>query len=597
MNKIVESKPIGIIFSYLKNSIKYNVIKNSKKSQKFLNISKEDYSLISSFKSTITHNKNMSAYYNYYIQQFTSINPITVIDYLTSYFTDYSLSNPIEINNVHKYSTLIISKISQNIVVNIVSLNKEENVLDKITDLDNIKQVNIEVPNIEKKDFEFLFDKLIPRNVEYLNFNHNLSTIFYETEYKYIYSCISKLTQIKKFKIKDQILVSRYLQYFGPNFPNNCCLNILFDFVDRKDRKVITACFKRLPKINEIDFSFVSKPSFIFGKMLTKHYEKITSITLNNINMKQILQISKFIHLETFNLYNSVFLNSNLGLDEVTSLKILKLHEVSITLEALGLIISENPLLIKISLKINIDDQNQPKTNTKILSNALTSLKFLNKLSITFLRNDILQGFTSLVINNFKSKSLDKLKIGSYFSCNYINLLLDFPHLTHISLLSCGNNSQPNIDDSLKNEMLKRIEIIESLSLKCCTISQNFYDSLILPSYQIQKLVLDNSIFDSDSLLKLLSSFGSFKKLKFFSCINVLLQNKLYPDLVGVFDAFYSGIKQCIFLEEFAFIIPDSQVIPSALEFTQGHTGFPFLRRFQIYPYILRDQFLKAEKL
>ena len=67
MNKIVENKSIGIIFSYLKNSIKYNVIKNSKKSQKFLNISKEDYSIISSFKSTITNNKNMAAYYNYYI--------------------------------------------------------------------------------------------------------------------------------------------------------------------------------------------------------------------------------------------------------------------------------------------------------------------------------------------------------------------------------------------------------------------------------------------------------------------------------------------------------------------------------------------------
>lgn len=597
MNKIVENKSIGIIFSYLKNSIKYNVIKNSKKSQKFLNISKEDYSIISSFKSTITHNKNMAAYYNYYIQQFTAINPIAIIDYLTSYFTDYSLSNPIEINNVHKYSVLIISKISQNIIVNIVSLNKEENVLNNITDLDNIKQVNVEVPNIEKKDFEFLFDKLIPRSVEYLNFNYNFSTIFYETEYKYIYSNISKLTQIKKFKMIDKILVSRYLQYFGPNFPNNRCLSILFDFVDRKDRKVITACFKRLLNINELDFSFVSKPSFIFGKMLPRHYEKITSITLNNINMKQILQISKFIHLETFILYNSVFLNSNLGLDEVTTLKIIKLHQVSITLEALGLMISENPLLVKISLKVNIENPIQPETNAKLVSNALTSLKFLNKLSITFLGNDMHQDFTSLVINNFKSKSLDKLKIGSNFSCNYINLLLDFPHLTRIYLLSCCRNSQPNIEESLKNDMLKRIEIIETVCLKGCILTENFYDSLILPSYRIVKLIFDNSTFDTNSLLKLLRSLGSFKKLKYFSCINILLKNRIYPDLDGIFDDFYFAIKQCIFLEEFAFIIPDSQAIPSALEFTQGHTGFPFLKRFQLYPHILRDKFLQAEKL
>ena len=120
---------------------------------------------------------------------------------------------------------------------------------------------------------------------------------------------------------------------------------------------------------------------------------------------------------------------------------------------------------------------------------------------------------------------------------------------------------------------------------------------MILPSYRIVKLIFDNSTFDTNSLLKLLRSLGSFKKLKYFSCVNILLKNRIYPDLDGIFDDFYFAIKQCIFLEEFAFIIPDSQVIPSALEFTQGHTGFPFLKRFQLYPHILRDKFLQAEKL
>ena len=71
----------------------------------------------------------MAGYYDYYIMKYPNMNKETIKDCLLCYLNEYSKRNEVRIENVNPFSVEIAKNVEQNVIVEIISIdkrNKEE---------------------------------------------------------------------------------------------------------------------------------------------------------------------------------------------------------------------------------------------------------------------------------------------------------------------------------------------------------------------------------------------------------------------------------------------------------------------------------------
>ena len=76
----------------------------------------------------------MAGYYDYYIMKYPNMNKETIKDCLLCYLNEYSKRNEVRIENVNPFSVEIAKNVEQNVIVEIISIdkrNKEMNIKNK----------------------------------------------------------------------------------------------------------------------------------------------------------------------------------------------------------------------------------------------------------------------------------------------------------------------------------------------------------------------------------------------------------------------------------------------------------------------------------
>lgn len=162
---------ISKILSYFPHKKLHLTVINSKIFQKYLEIPFENYKFYSSFGRNIYYQENISSYYEFYVYNYPNIKKEIIKTALLDYLIKYSSNNEIRINNLHDFSVDILKTVKQNIVLDIFSVRYHH---DKIITFNNtnISTIIINFFNraetLTVKQIDFLFEKIIPKNLEHL---------------------------------------------------------------------------------------------------------------------------------------------------------------------------------------------------------------------------------------------------------------------------------------------------------------------------------------------------------------------------------------------------------------------------------------------
>ena len=116
----------------------------------------------------------MAGYYDYYIMKYPNMNKETIKDCLLCYLNEYSKRNEVRIENVNPFSVEIAKNVEQNVIVEIISIDKRNKEMN-IKNNNNIDTVYI-FPYIKDDEWDILINEILPNKVKKLVFIQYLDT-------------------------------------------------------------------------------------------------------------------------------------------------------------------------------------------------------------------------------------------------------------------------------------------------------------------------------------------------------------------------------------------------------------------------------------
>lgn len=598
MNKPFNEKTVLVLLSFFDEKKRLNIIKTSKSYQIKLGYIKDDFVLIDSLAEIVQERDDMSSYLKYYTMKYPNIDKLSIESYLLTYFKEYIKDSPIVLSNENEFTSTVINLLSENIVLNIVSLKAIEGV--NIVNSTKIRKVNVKIENINKEQIEILFNTLIPKKVQELNFEYKFLPSLYEIEPNIIYEKITSLKELRKFTIQEELLEENFIKYFGglKKLEN---ISLLLPNLNFNQRKTFRKALTKYNSLRELNISFMNKPPFKIWSVIPVKFKGIQSLTLSNINMKKSLKLNQLEQIEKLTLSKVSFPDTNIGLEDIKTLKEFTITESEISSKGLAMIILNNPLLTKLTFKLNEQNQENSESDLIFLANAIQSLKLLTELSFYCQPNLLNNGGvseTTILVNRFVSPSLERLTIESVYSGSFTDILLNYKNLEHLQLISSYNNkSDENIDKTILEQFAKQYINYKTFSFNRCLLKTPIIESFLFKCTNVENINFDGSYVSSNNLKTLLHSLHHFNNLKRFSFIDVNLENKVYPDLEEFFPKFNNSINQCSLLEEFKFSIKDMLYIENIKHFKNGIPFFPFMKTLLIYPSFFEKLFLSAHDI
>ena len=596
MKKTYSDKAVTVLLSFFSEKKRFNIIKTSKFYQIKLGYLKEDFALIDSLAEVVKERYDMSAYLHYYTMKYPNIDKLSIESYLLTYFKEYCNDSPIYLSNEGEFTAKVISVLSKNIVLNIDSLNEIKGV-DVVNS--EIKRVNVRIENISKEDIEILFDTLIPRKVREINFEMQFLPEMYEIEPDVVYNKINKLTKLRKMIIQEQLYEEDFFKNFG-ELTQLETISIILPNLNPNQRKMLKKNISAFASLNEINLTFMSKPSFKIWSIIPSKYKSIQSLSLSNINIKSSLKLNELERIEKLSLSKVSFATTNIGLEDIKSLKEFTITDAEISLNGLAMILLNNPLLSKLKIKLNQKKVEVTESAATFLTNAIQSLRCLTELTLDC-HPFVTIGQLSLInfiVTKCNSPMLERLSIENDYRSSIIEIFVNSCSLSHLSInyQNCIKTDESIYKSAIK-QFAKQFVKYKTVSLTWYCIKEAFVEGFLFNCVNIENINLNGSMISSKNLRSLLHNLHRFTNLKTFFFVDIRLENNIYPDLEEIFPKFNWSINHCTLLEEFKFSIKDHDYENRFLHYTNGIPLFPFMRTLQLYPLFFEALFLSAHDL
>ena len=522
----------NILLSFFPIKTKLFLLSHSKAHQQLNSLSLEHYKIFHELQFSIDKHSNMSLYYDYYISQYPSINKQPLKEIILCRLSEYSKQKQINIDNVHPFSVDIINTIPQNIVLDIVSFQKH-NPLINIKNNTNIQRINIyiEKPTIEEvfnicnninqlyvKEIGFIDEELSDEIEEYLVFDTNFEIAYYNS---FVNTLILKeeantVLQIKKRGEPSKIKYSNFLmadegqnQTQTINYDNIKTLVVgktieTFPIIPNLERLTIESSNVitpnniysiNYPKLKILSIMAVIPVDFLLiiinkhrtiknllfqldSKLLTDFSKLLLSKLLNSIPTLKHIYLRFFISLQDYRDVNNFCFSIN-------NLK---------TIETFG---DEG---IDVGKLLN---KNKNITNLKIKSiNQVSEIKDYD--------------FSKLLYMNFENFELKP----TTNHCERIQFMLNFFNLRKFVITIISNELLSFLIDNLyKFKYLKDISIGNIIKYEKVF---DIINSITKCSF-IEKVSLniDNFGYDEKNEALILSILNCFEKCSFFSCLRI----------------------------------------------------------------------------
>ena len=487
------------ILSFYPIKTKLFLISHTKALQKLNYLSLEHYKIVHELQFSIDDHSNMALYYDYYISKYPSINIEPLKDIILYYLSEYSKENEIHIDNVHPFSVDIANTIPQNIVLDIISFQKH-NPLMNIKNNTNIKRINIypENPTLEEitnlcnninqlyvKEMGFT-DKILSYEIEeFLSFHTNIEVVYYDS---FIHSLILK-EEYNLFLLKEKGGYSsiKYSKFLTHTKNQNKTQTINYD-------KVKTLVVRK--KIETFP---------IIPNLETLTIELSDIITANNIYS------INYPKLKTLNL------NTSIPVDFL--LYIINRHK---TIE---------------NLTFNLDSTKLTDFSKILLSKLLNSIPTVKNISVHFsvvpktISDDFWFSFNNL--KKIQSLGIGGIDIGKLLNKNknITNLIVN--QINRVSEIKDYDYSKLRYIYFSQELTNKNIEGVQFM-INCVNLRNIIINKL---SYDLLSIVIDN--------------LYKFKYLKVISIANIIGYEK-------VFDVINS-ITKCSFIQNVSLNIEEEQ--------------------------------------
>lgn len=596
MKKTYSDKAVTILLSFFSEKKRFSIIKTSKFYQIKLGYIKEDFALIDSLAEVVQERDDMSSYLNYYTMKYPNIDRLSIESYLLTYFKEYCNDSPICVSNEGAFTPKVISVLSRNVVLNIDSLEEIEGV-DVVNS--EIKRVNVRIENISEEEIEILFNRMIPRKVREIIFEKKFLPEFYEIQPNVIYQKMNKLTNLRKFIIQEQLYEDDFFKNFG-ELSKLETISVVLPNLNPNQRKILKKSFSTFASLKEINLTFLFKPSFKIWSIIPSKFKSIQSLSLSNITMKPSLKLNELESIEKLSLSKVSFPTTNIGLEDIKSLKEFTLTDAEISLNGLSMILLNNPLLTKLKLQIKLSNIELTESDAAFLSNAIQKLRCLTEFAIDcqpsgFGNNQL--SLTTFIVTRCNSPLLERLMIENGYSGSIVEILINFRSLQHLRIKNPHWSANYKTDKSTVEQFAKQCGQYKTVSLSYYFINEAFIECFLYNCANIENIDLNKSEISANNLRSLLHNLHKFQKLKKFSFLNIKLVCSIYPDLEGLFPKFNWSINQCTFLEEFKFSIWDTEYDEKITHFKNGIPFFPFMHTLQIYPSFFEELFLSAHDL
>ena len=178
-----------IILSFLSFEKSHNLAFYSKKYQKMLNITLDNYKCINFIQNTKIRIKYVLSYYSYFTKKFLNIPRDILKSFYYQRIQKYSSNNIIIIRNTDELSEELIQNIDTNICLIINSL-KNNKITKTLRKNNNIKYIIFDIIDEEKEITENAFTFFVPLSVPVIHLMHNQYPIEKINEYKQLESLI-----------------------------------------------------------------------------------------------------------------------------------------------------------------------------------------------------------------------------------------------------------------------------------------------------------------------------------------------------------------------------------------------------------------------
>ena len=373
------------------------------------------------------------------------MNKETIKDCLLCYLNEYSKRNEVRIENVNPFSVEIAKNVEQNVIVEIISIDKRNKEMN-IKNNNNIDTVYI-FPYIKDDEWDILINEILPIKVKKLVFIQYLDT---------------NLNIKDKFKDYKELEIIEYCRKY----------NIVIKEKEEKNNEQILNVFSNDFIDNLIDYSMI--------KQLTITPSK---------EQKEIVKFPEMKRVESLKIdYCNIILNKEC-LNNYSFINLKELTLTSISVELLLKAIHSSPSLKNLSFSLLYTECNED--NMKLLSKEINSKTTLKKVAMTLkmipfnhwekhdkVSDNTLYSFsiTSLVkLSLYLEHNIDLGKVilnnpnitSLYIRTNYIvtcsmDLISNIiPHLTELFLVGHDSDYSPHIylDDSVVDFILKFVNL------------------------------------------------------------------------------------------------------------------------------------------
>ena len=148
----------------------------------------------------------------------------------------------------------------------------------------------------------------------------------------------NKLTKLRKMIIQEQLYEEDFFKNFG-ELTQLETISIILPNLNPNQRKMLKKNISAFASLNEINLTFMSKPSFKIWSIIPSKYKSIQSLSLSNINIKSSLKLNELERIEKLSLSKVSFATTNIGLEDIKSLKEFTITDAEISLNGLAMIL------------------------------------------------------------------------------------------------------------------------------------------------------------------------------------------------------------------------------------------------------------------
>ena len=462
----VSLSSVAQIISFFSIKKRYQISVINKKLQGLLEISSQNYKILSEIKSKGNISSNYSLYYDYYLKEYPKVKPEIVkecvLEYINSVITP---TKAIIIDNINDFSADILESVSlKNVNLVIYSfINHNKRINKNNTSI--CKYITINIINKDEKirgyDINYFFDEIISPSLPYIvmkRYNKDIKLLLYEK--------ISHLVNIKAVSDYDnQLFWNDMAKNFG--LTQFTKLEYFYLTYNKSLKEKFLKCLKEQSDLKYIEVTYKTGTFWEFLELVDNNKKTLETVRINDFHLEPETSFVDFPNLQEVDFDYSILQEpikpENLLLPKLERFYVPRRN---FPIETLKKLFEQSKVLEEVRIKLDenydIGDFNKLQT----LVEPISKLTKLTDIYIAIPRRILTQGSCMVQYLSFISsiKSETVTLVSANDSIIDINAILNnFPKITAIEGLPMIKKINKKKLSQLKT---LKLYLDESISIK-----------------------------------------------------------------------------------------------------------------------------------